>query len=558
MGREGLKWKDLKYRKYKRRDPRGKTTDRKNTKIKGYIGHGLYGMLFVLIYLVGKTICENHDLSGIAQRPLPFLMTLLLGGAAVGAALMIVYRGLALVKNISVCKPVERLFAWRHVYLCMWLLLTAVYFLCFLAYYPGTFAYDMPAQTWQAYGYAEYNTYQPVLHTLLWAFFIRLGERMGKEALALVFYSVFQLICVTALSTVVVLEVKRITANGYAAILAFLYYLLVPSLHLMSFSTTKDIFFSCFITLFMLSLYEGMRAGNKRNCLGIVGFGLLSCLFRNNMIYVVLAALLVSQILRCPARIKVLLLMVTVLYVGVVKGIFPAAGVKEGPGSEALPVPISQLSGVYVRHPEILSEEEKDSILAYMPNAADFNPRIADYVKSSFNDALLEEDSAGFWKTYLSVLKKAPVEYLNIFLDLNVGYWYLDAPFPDPYDKRTYIETTTGEVLDFFSAPSENHLPAVRACYDKVAAHDHLCMKLPVIRYFYALAFPLMLLMVCLYLAVRGRNRMCILPLTLLAALFLTYLLGPVSLFRYLYPYYLSLPLYFCMAAKTCGNGEIT
>lgn len=518
--------------------------------------HWLYGMLLALIFCVGKTICENHDLSGIAAAPFRFALALVLGGAAAGAALMLLYQGLMIAKGFRVWEALNRFLARRYARLCMWLLLTAVYFLCWLSYYPGTFAYDIASQTWQAYGRAAYNTHHPVLHTLLWAVFIRVGERLGKQELALVFYSIFQILCVTTLSVYVVSAVHRITKNGYAALAAFLYYLLTPILHLMSFSTTKDVFFGCFFILFILSLYEEVQAEKGGWSIRMAVFGLLSCLFRNNMIYVVAVALAVSLVYRCPKRIRFSLLAVTFSYIIIVKAVFPLAGIKEGPKSEALPVPISQLSGVYVMYPELLDEEEKEAILSYMPDAEAYNPRIADYVKSSFNDALLEEDSGRFLRTWLRVFRKAPMEYLCIFLDLNVDYWYLDAPFPDRYSKRGYIETETIETMDFFSVCSENHLPAVRAYYDAVAAHKHWSMRLPVMRYFYALAFPCMSLVLCIYLAVRGKNRLCAMPLLLLILLFLTYLLGPLSNFRYVYPYYLSLPLYFSMAAKN-GHGAV-
>lgn len=518
--------------------------------------HWLYGMLLALIFCIGKTICEHHDLSGIAGAPFRFMLTVLLGGTAAGVALMLFYRGLMIAKAIRVWEALNRFLAWRYAYLCMWLLLTAVYFLCWFSYYPGTFAYDMTSQTWQAYGYAEYNTHHPVVHTLLWAVFIRVGERLGKQELALAFYSIFQMVCVTALSVYVISAVHRITKNGYAALVTFLYYLLTPILHLMSFAMTKDVLFACFFILFFLSLYEDMQAEGSGRTIRMAFFGLLSCLFRNNMIYVVVVLLVGSLLFRCPKRIRLSLLAVIFSYCCIVKALFPLAGIKEGPKSEALPVPISQLSGVYVMHPELLDEEEKETILSYMPNAEAFNPRFADYVKSSFNDDLLKEDGGRFLKIWLRVLKKAPMEYLCIFLDLNVDYWYPGAPFPDEYSRREYIETKTMETMDFFSVQSEDHLPAVRAYYDAVAAHTHWSMKLPVIRYFYALAFPCVSLLLCIYLAVRGKNRLCIMPLLLLVLLFLTYLLGPVSNFRYVYPYYLSLPLYFAMAAKS-GNGAV-
>ena len=74
-------------------------------------------------------------------------------------------------------------------------------------------------------------------------------------------------------------------------------------------------------------------------------------------------------------------------------------------------------------------------------------------------------------------------------------------------------------------------------------------MQLPGIRYFYSLAFPFMSLVVCVYLIIKNRRADCVLAFTALIGLFLTFLLGPVSNFRYIYIYYVALPLYFCYAA---------
>ncbi len=528
--------------------------EHKKMKAGGYILHYLCGVLFALVYCIGKTICENHDFSGIAVNPAGFILALFAGGAAVGAGLMLFYRGLACLSGIRQPGFLDRLFSARYTYLGMWALLTTVHLVCFVSYYPGTFAYDLPSQTWQAYNYVEYNNHQPVLHTLLWAFFVRVGERLGEQSLALAFYSIFEIVCVTAVSILVVYAVRKIIVNSYAVLVSFLYYLLAPALHLMSFCTTKDVCFSCFITLFALSLYGGMKQDSKICLYGILISGTFSCMFRNNMVFVVLVVWVISLLMHCTFCIKAFLFSVICLYGCITKVIFPIAGIEEGPVSEALPVPISQLSGIYVMNPEILSEEEKTSIKTYMPDAEDFNPRIADYVKSSFQTDLLDSSGDLFWKTYFSVFKKAPLTYLTIFLDLNVDYWYLDAPFPDVYSQREYIETDTQEILDFFTVKPKNYFPAVRSFYDKVAAHEHWSMELPVIRYFYSMAFPFMFLALCLYLAVRNKNKLCVLPLGMLTALFLTYLLGPVSIFRYMYPYYLAMPLYFGMAAQNTGR----
>ena len=82
-------------------------------------------------------------------------------------------------------------------------------------------------------------------------------------------------------------------------------------------------------------------------------------------------------------------------------------------------------------------------------------------------------------------------------------------------------------------------------------------MKIPVLCYFYSLAFPFVSMVVCLYLMIRYKRKEGIVVFTVLIGLFLTFILGPVSNFRYIYGYYLAFPLYFCIAAGKTPKEEI-
>ena len=526
---------------------------------RGYLTECIYGFVMAAIYCLGKTIYETTDFRGITTAPTKYGLLFL--GVGIGSAMALGLLDLLLKKaaKIRQWQMARKILAGRWAFLVLWIILAGVYFICYVSYYPGTFAYDAPPQTYQAYGYDPLNTHHPVLHTLFWRMCLVIGSWFSgaEQTVALVVYSLSEMLVVVTVSMVVVAAVYKLTDNIYAFLVSYLYYLLTPVFPIMSFSMTKDILFSCFLVLFFIMLYRssGQSKMNKKQPVFLFLTGLLACLFRNNMIYVMLLVLLAAFIMKYAKCVKRILCMIVVTYYVIMKLIFPLVGVESGERSEAFPVVLTQMSGIYVNYPELLTEEEKQVLLDYIPDAANFNRHFADYVKSSFDEELYKENSKTFWKTYLSIVKKAPLESFCIFLDLNVDYWYPNAEFPDPYSNREYIETDTQE-REVFWVDNAGRLPKVHSFYEQIAEHEHWLMQLPGIRYFYSLAFPFMSLVVCVYLIIKNRRADCVLAFTALIGLFLTFLLGPVSNFRYIYIYYVALPLYFCYAAHGTTRGN--
>ena len=517
---------------------------------RGYLTECIYGFVIAVVYCLGKTIYETTDFRGIVQNPVKYAMLFLGVGIVSAIALGLLDLLLKRAAKIRQWQTARKILTGRWAFLVLWIILAGVYFICYVSYYPGTFAYDAPPQTYQAYGYNPLNTHHPVLHTLLWRVCLIIGSWFSgmEQTVALAVYSVSEMLVVVTVSMVVVYTVYKLTDNIYALIVSYLYYLLTPVLPVMSFSMTKDILFSCFLIVFLIVLNSVQTEVDRQKKGALFLTGLLACLFRNNMIYVMLLVLLAAFIMKYAKCMKRVLCMIVITYYVIMKLIFPLVGVESGERSEAFPVVLTQMSGIYVNHPELLTEEEKQILLEYIPDAEMFNRHFADYVKNSFNETLYKEDSKTFWKTYLSMVKKAPVESFCIFLDLNVDYWYPNAEFPDPYSNREYIETDTQE-REVFWVNNAGMLPKVHSFYEQIAAHEHWLMQLPGIRYFYSLAFPFMSLVVCVYLIIKNKRVDCVLAFTALIGLFLTFLLGPVSNFRYIYIYYVALPLYFCYAA---------
>jgi hypothetical protein len=222
--------------------------------------------------------------------------------------------------------------------------------------------------------------------------------------------------------------------------------------------------------------------------------------------------------------------------------IYPARGVQPVEKREAMSVPMSQLAAVYCNERVKLTEQEKEEILYYIPDAGAYNPRLADTIKYSFNEEALQKDMAGFIGLWMSTGKKHPVIYTDAFLNLNLPYWYPLARFHDSYSQKAYIETKIYDITTY-KITRMNLLPGVNEFYESVAAHNIRIMNLPVTGYIFSLSMPFWFIGICIACACaskRNRDILCMLPLALLMG---TYLLGPVSNFRYLYTFELALPI---------------
>ena len=178
-------------------------------------------------------------------------MFLLVGSALTAALLYGFDRLLKRTGGIPQWEKCRKVLERKEAFWILGAILIAVYGFCYLSYFPGTYAYDAPPQTYQAYDRDPLNTHHPVFHTLFWALCLRIGTGIsgGNEAGGLVVYSVCQILFVVAVTMFTVYWIYKATRNVYATLAAYLYYLLTPMLQLMSFSLTKDILFSCFLIL---------------------------------------------------------------------------------------------------------------------------------------------------------------------------------------------------------------------------------------------------------------------------------------------------------------------
>ena len=511
-------------------------------------------IIAALLLDLGRMIYLDNDLRRLHTDPAEV-------AAYMGASLVVFFLLFYVMDLIMEREPTDEIFfarsgqrlrfmPWTEGILVFFMNLTA-----FLAYFPGIFSYDIDYQTWQAAGILPLNDHHPVLHTLIWKGFYMLEQATGVRELGIVLYSLVQLTVVSLVAGWMVKKLMDFDAPAWMLFSIPVLTVLMPHLAVFSLIPTKDVYFGCALLCFALEVYDcllrqdlnfdekkGHRIRKREPWpeWRILLPGLLACLLRNNMLYVLLMFLVLGGILRYGRKLLLAAGTAAVMALLATRVIYPLAGVTPGPVQEAMSVPLQQMAAAYGQGEGVLTAKEMEQIREYLPEAGNYNPRFADPVKKSFSGDLYLQDKTAFWKLYLEVGKKMPGTYLTAFLSLNVDYWYLFAETKDPFADRAYIETG---IYDLREYPLERNslLPGVYEFLEKWASFRSTWMRrVPV---FYVLVTPFAVLFLMAYVILKQKDRPGGGVLILYGGLLLTYLFGPVSNFRYVYPLFLAMPL---------------
>ena len=256
-------------------------------------------------------------------------------------------------------------------------------------------------------------------------------------------------------------------------------------------------------------------------------------------------------------RITAMLLLPVALFLAVNTGM---TKILTGPDTkeyqEMLTVPISQLARAYNYQQDVFSKEDILLLHRYLPeeNLNHYEPLCTDLLKVGFNNEAFSEDKSSFVKLWLRIGKKAPAVYVNAWLLTSYGYWYPYASL-NVYAGRT-VYTFTYDESSYFGYEVEKPgtrtslIPAIDTFFRTISLTRSF-QKIPVIRLFFAPAFWFFVFLWQLFF--RGFRRrfcgaVCFLPAFLT---WLTVLLGPCSLVRYVIFLWFLVPVYFLPFGNT-------
>lgn len=438
-------------------------------------------------------------------------------------------------------------------------LLLACWLPVLLAVYPGFFVYDAQEEYLQVAS-RVFTTHHPLAHVLLLGGIICAVHKVtGSYNLGIACYMVFQMLLVSGVFTYLLAYLRKKKVSAGFRVLSLLYFALFPVIVMFTLCSAKDTIFTAALLLLLVSMLEFGIEGesfcdDRKKMALFMGSALVMMLFRKNGVYAYLVLLPVVFLLRRKIAVKAdkktLLLFVLPLvgYLLLNSALMAALQAENSENQEMLTVPIQQLARTYKYSPETFTEEDREILHEVLSEDALslYNARLSDPVKYYFNNQAYAKDKTRYVKLWLRIGLRKPLSYLNAWLMTSYGFWYPDTVI-NVYAGNS-VFTFTYENCSYFGYEVE--LPGVRA--SKIPWLDEMYRKLSLeIQQEKIPIFSMLFSPGCLFwgfafafsYVLYRRKYHIIMPYFLVLLLWLTVILGPTYLPRYVLIFWFGLPL---------------
>ena len=439
-------------------------------------------------------------------------------------------------------------------------ILLICYTIALLAAWPGFFCYDAERECYEVFTY-RYANHHPFIHELLLADTLRLGHLiLGSYNAGITMYCVAQMIVLSFIFAYMILTMREYHLPFWAGITTSLFMGLFPPIAMFSVCTAKDGLFCGGMVLMATLLYRFIKNSDvvksAKYYIFLVFSALLILFFRNNGLYVLAlfsAILLVFTIKdkknrRAFRNIFICITFSTVFYYAVIETLIAVVPVERGETREMLSVPIQQLAIVHSEKRETYSDEDLEILYTLIPEIVleRYNPKVADPVKVNFLEDNFKADPQKYISLWFRTFLKQPGLYFKAFAKLTEGYW---NPFTviSGYEGIKINETVYGECAYFqytVEVPGEAKpiLKGLNSLYREISLNADV-HRLPVIGFILAPATWVWLFLIFFVLCIFKGGVKASLPYLVTTFTFLTVLLGPSSLVRYVLYMLLLLPL---------------
>jgi len=442
----------------------------------------------------------------------------------------------------------------------------------FFAFCPAILNYDGPSQI-MAYSVSKgrMTTQQPIISTLMMVSFFEFGIKvLGSSTLGMMCFSLFQMCFMAGVFAYTVNFIWKETNNKIITALALIFYAVFPFNQLFPLMTTKDTMFAGLTLFVVVQLYQFPREkfGIKEYIfLGI--FAVFMLLFRNNAVYALVVALPFMLFFLRDNKKKMFSMVIVFSIIFVVyqlcfEGLIIATNSVKQSDREKLSVISQAIARISKQKRDELTEAEIEKINYYFDDIDKlievYDTNISDDTKRAIVIEKYEENPKGFYKLFVSMVKKYPIICIDSFLDTIRGYWYIfDNSFNQIFHEES-PETKGCLELTFYVVTDGtrenlvrdlNELPVLRKFYRSMFCQNNYT-KIPVLYIVFQPAIYFYIALACLLYAIYKKDKNLVLPTIYLFLYFLTCFLGPGAIIRYMYANIVATPFILAM----CKNNK--
>lgn len=425
-----------------------------------------------------------------------------------------------------------------------------------LAVYPGFFVYDAQDEYLQV-ATRTFTTHHPLVHVLMLGGIICAVHKVTDSYnLGIACYMIVQMVIVSGGFTYLMSYLRRKKVSRGLRIIAMIYFAFFPVIVMFTLCSAKDTIFTVALLLLIVYLFEmGITKedffASKKKMLFFILCALMMMLFRKNGIYafVVMIPVLLIYHKKNRKKMAVLLAVSFLSYFAINSTVTTALHAQNEENQEILTVPIQQLARTYKYNKEVFSEEDITTLHEILPEEALnlYNAKLSDPVKWRFNNQAFAADKSKYAKLWLKIGMKKPVSYLNAWLMTSYGFWYPDTVI-DVYSGNS-VFTFTYEDCSYFGYEVEE--PGVRD--SKIPWLDELYRKLslevaqenvPILSMLYSPGCLFWCFAFGFSYVLYRRKYHILVPYLMVLLVWLTVVLGPTYLPRYVLIFWFGLPLF--------------
>ncbi len=441
-----------------------------------------------------------------------------------------------------------------------------IFILCWLpvllAVYPGFFVYDAQDEYVQVAS-RNFNTHHPLAHVLMLGGIICAVHKITDSYnMGIAAYILAQMCLVSGTFTYLIYYLRKKRVSKFVRIAAVLYFAFFPVIVMFTLCSAKDAIFTSAFLLLLINLLEmGMEQdeffASKRSIAFFILSAVTMLLFRKNGIYAFIVIVPVLILYHRKYRKKICVILITILasYFLITASLTLIFHAQTKENQEMLTVPIQQLARTYKFNREAFDDEDIETLHEVLPEEALalYNPKLADPVKHQFNNAAYMADKSRYVRLWFKILKRKPLSYFNAWLMTSYGFWYPDTVI-DVYSGNT-VFTFTYKDSSYFGYEVE--LPGVRD--SKIPwldeAYRRLSLeleqeKIPILSMLYSPGGLFWAFAFIAGYAFYRRKYYVLIPYLLVLALWLTVILGPTYLPRYVLILWFGLPLFAAQALE--------
>lgn len=435
--------------------------------------------------------------------------------------------------------------------------------------YPGIIYPDTLNQIIQSFGDRLFNNKNPLLHTLLIKIFYDISLSFTNNInVATFIVSLVQLIFCSLIYAYICKYIYKRTNNIYFYFATLLFYGFISYNVFYNISISKDAMYAVFTALFICMIDNLCNEPSNKNIILFVITGILYSLLRNNGFYslIIVAFVIIVLCFKYNFKKLTIAILTTLILSGVIRGpIYNAILTnlnKNYEGDFYVPsaaafhdsfitvVPFQQIANVVV-HERELNEKEEWLIEEYIPlNEVKeaYNPILVDelyeHVKDTCKPTRLNIPKIEYFKLWVELFLKYPLDYLEAYVNMNKYYFY-----PNKYVENMYYTSIY---------PNEYGIKYINnneTLINKIETSYSNQKKIPLVSSLFSPGTIVFILLMGLYYCLLKKNKTTFVSMFHLLVNFLI-LMAFVPLndeFRYIYPVVACLPL---IITQTISNIE--